>query len=154
LLAAFVFTGCDGRPVVSVSMTPLTLDERVPDELAVTFTVVGSIPDGGLVLEFGSDTPGALNEFDVTGSNPRQPGEAFEPRGPLIEPPGSGAIDGVNGPLSAFTYRLRVSPSTLRVYVWRGDGPEGLETFRFSITESELFRLSPNASGGTLTIID
>jgi hypothetical protein len=153
-LAALVTFGCDNRPVVSVSMTPQVLDERVPDELSVTFTVAGALPDGGLIVELGSTTPSALNEFDVTGSNPRQPGETFEPRGIVIDPPGSGAIDGTNGPLSAFTYRIRASPSTLRVFVWRGDGPEGRETFFFQLSESEAFRLSPTASSATLTIID
>jgi hypothetical protein len=164
--ATVTFTVTDGvpaaaGPTVGVAVTtpgaatPGVLNERTQDVVEVTFTVTGTIPAGGLVVEFSSDTPRAVAEFDVNAANPRLTEDAgFTVMGPVISPMNSGSIVGTNEIASAILYRILTSPSTIRVPVYAADELEGRESFVWQLRDGETYQVSPTASTALITIVD
>ena len=153
--SSVTFTVTDGvtggtGPTVGVTATPLELVEADQTEVMLTFTVEGDIPEGGVVVDFSSDTPRAVAEFDVNATNPRLPEEEFEAEGPVVT---NGTIVGTNEVASALLFRITDTPATLSVEVW-DDGVEedSVTSYDFALLDGEDYEVDPANSGDTVTV--
>ena len=150
------FTVTDGvsggvGPTVGVTAAPLELFESEQTRVELTFTVEGDIPPEGVVVEFASDVPRAVAEFDISASNPRDPQDQFSVDGPVVE---GGAIVGSNEIASSLLFRITEPTATLSVEVFQDDDAEGLETFTYTLLDGEGYQVDPTANEATITIDD
>ncbi|MDB9529335.1 Ig-like domain-containing protein [Oscillatoria sp. CS-180] len=148
------FTVTDGvpggvGPTVSVTATPTELFESEQTRIEITFKVDGEVPPDGIVVEFASDEPRAVAEFDISASNPRDPEDKLSVQGPVIT---GGNIVGTNEIASALVFRITEPTATLSVEVFENDDVEGLETFTYNLLDGEGYDVDPTANEVTITI--
>ncbi|MEM8828063.1 MAG: DUF4347 domain-containing protein [Cyanobacteria bacterium P01_G01_bin.19] len=131
-----IIDGVDGigGPVVSIDAEPTELSEG--EELTITLTAEGEIPDGGIEISVASDTAAALGEFVTTD----------EEGIPQITTTGFEGDLSPNGEASGFFGTMVENTATITLAVF-DDGPgEGSELFEFNLLDGENYDLGANTS--------
>ena len=140
-----VQTGGD-VPQVGVSIDQSELVESEGTEVNISFDVEGEIPESGLLVYVDSETRGALGEFDVFNAEVT-----------------GGALPSANGDASGFYFRIDENNANIKLNVFdettnpeipEEDALEGIESFDFSIVESDGYTINTDAAGFSFTIAD
>ena len=131
-----------GGPVVSITAEPTELNEG--DEITLTLTAEGEIPEGGIEVNVDSETAAALGDLVTTD----------EEGNPLIALEGFEGIPGPNADASGFIGTMIANTATITFEVFDDGAGEGAETFEFSVLDGENYDLNADASSVAITIDD
>ncbi|MEO1799100.1 MAG: pre-peptidase C-terminal domain-containing protein [Cyanobacteria bacterium J06629_2] len=133
-------------PQVGVTIDQTELIESEGTEVNISFNVDGEIPDDGLLVYVNSETRASLGEFDVFNAEIT-----------------GGAVPAPNGEASGFYFLIQENTANIRLNVFdettnelipAEDALEGIESFDFSIVESDGYTVNTDAAGFSFTIAD
>ena len=133
-------------PQVGATIDQTELIESEGTEVNIGFNVDGEIPEEGLLVYVNSDTRAALGEFDVFNAEIT-----------------GGAVPAPNGEASGFYFLIQENTANIRLEVFdettnelipEEDALEGIESFDFSLVESDGYTINADAAGFSFTIAD
>ncbi|MGD1919333.1 MAG: DUF4347 domain-containing protein [Pleurocapsa sp.] len=131
-----VIDGVDGTggPIVDIFAEPAEVNEG--EQLTITLTTTGEIPEGGVEINVDSVINGVIGEFITTD----------EAGNPQIEVTGFAGDLEPNGDASGFIGTIVDINATITFDVFDDGETEGLESFEFNLLDGEDYDLGANTS--------